>query len=48
MPNTDEGDGRRPTQYKIAVRILKGIQNTQKQITIKWIPARRVTGERKS
>jgi ribonuclease HI len=29
MPNTD---GRRP-------RLLKGMQNTQKQITIKWIPA---------
>jgi hypothetical protein len=28
---------------KIAMRILKGIQNTQKQITIKWIPARNGT-----
>jgi hypothetical protein len=31
-----EGDRRN----KIAMRILKVIQNTQKQITIKWIPAK--------
>jgi ribonuclease HI len=38
MPNTMEAmEGDR--HNKIAMRIMKVIQNAQKQITIKWIPA---------